>query len=328
MVVHNFKVDSEVKQEFLSNKPKNTAKSYGYVLKKVDGHEKLIGVPVYNMTIPQLKEMFFMQFKNPTLNDVSKNASIIRTYIDFCIEKNIVMHYENRMRLLAGKNLKEFVSKFEKENRYIPLEKLRFYQSKLYNAQDVAILEAFYNGIRGRAEEEHSMEELINLRIDENSGLFRNNEIELVRNDGHRRIIKVSDHTMQIFLDAKRQDTYYSSNGVPDINNKLKKIFIPKIKNYVFRTPKSKEQSLFKKYLVYNRMEKIKEWVGDSNLTPHTLYISGIIDMAKKIIEKKGEITQTDYELIIERYPYGENIGRKRYSTREIIESYLGKGLK
>ena len=52
-----FKVDNAIKQEYLDEKPTDTAKSDMFVLRAVDNYEYLIGQSVYNMTYSELNEI-------------------------------------------------------------------------------------------------------------------------------------------------------------------------------------------------------------------------------------------------------------------------------
>lgn len=128
-----FKVDSTIKKEFLENKPSATAKSNGFVLKLADEYEDITGKPIYNMTYAELKELIAVQFKNSSLATITKNVSILRKYIDFCIEKHLVSHMENRLTMFTRKEAREFVSKQAIEYRYTSREDLRKYQNMLIN---------------------------------------------------------------------------------------------------------------------------------------------------------------------------------------------------
>ena len=321
-----FKVDAEIKQEFLESKPTTTAKSNGFVLKLADEYEDITGKPIYNMTYAELKELIAVQFKNSSLATITKNVSILRKYIDFCIEKHLVSHMENRLAMFTRKEAREFVSKQAIEYRYISREDLRKYENMLINEQDVAILKAVYNGIRGRTEEGATLEELINLQIDEKSSNFKDNVLELVKNNGDKRYIQVSENTMQILLDAKHQEFYISNNGEESelLRGGIRRTPINRIGNYVFRVPGTKKHKLFNPILVNSRMRKIQEWTGNKYITIHSLYMSGMISMAKDIFAQKGELTVEDYVNICERYDYGDGDPRRYWLTlKDIVQQYI-----
>ncbi len=90
----DFKVDNEIKQEYLNTKPALTARSDSFVLRLADRHEALINKPIYNMSYAELKEMLLMQFRNYSEGAIRKNASVLKRYVDYCIEKK----YSNTWR--------------------------------------------------------------------------------------------------------------------------------------------------------------------------------------------------------------------------------------
>lgn len=106
-----FKIDDKIKQEFLDSKPDKTAESVSFVLRAVDDYEISINKLIYNMTYSELCEMLKRQFKNSSAKTVLKNISILRKYINFCINKHIVLHGENRLSTFTSKEAKELVNK-------------------------------------------------------------------------------------------------------------------------------------------------------------------------------------------------------------------------
>jgi protein subunit release factor A len=279
------------------------------------------------MTYSELRELIAMQFKNTSLMTIVKNVSILRKYIDFCISKNLVMHRENRLTTFTKDDAKEFVHKQALKNKYITKKQLRKYQEMLENAQDVAILECAYVGIRGRTQQDATLEELINLQISPESDNVKNNILTLIRNNGEIRELTVKDDTMQIILDAYNQTEYIGNNGEESTNVKIpiRVSQINKVENYVFRsTGKTKFEPL-NATLINSRMHRIQRWLGNQYLTINSLYFSGMIDMAKEILEKNGTLDKLDYLKICARYAYGENPEQYWYNVKAIIQEYLSE---
>lgn len=321
-----FKIDAEIKQEFLESKPNRTARSNGFILKLADEYEEITNKAIYNMTYSELKELIAVQFKNSSVGSITKNVSILKKYIDFCIEKHLVSYMENRLTTFTRKNAKEFVSKQAIEYRYITREQLRKYQNMLANEQDVALLEAIYCGIRGRTQEGATLEELINLQIDINSNRFKENILELVRNNGRRRFIEISDKTKQILLNAYNQKFYISNNGEESVlmRGGVKYTVINHVGNYVFRVPGTKKHELFNPVLINSRMSKIQRWTGNEYLTIHSLYMSGMITTAKDIINQNGKITDDDYANICRQYMFVDKNNNERIlNLKYIIQQYI-----
>lgn len=321
-----FKVDSDIKQDFLESKPTGTAHSNTFVLKLVDEHESLINKEVYNMSYSELREMIAMQFKNSTIGTISKNISILRLYVDFCINKNLVKHMENRLATFTRKEIREFVSKQAIEYKYISLQELRRYQNMLENEQDRALLESPFIGIRGRTVEEGTLEELINLQMDEKSVDFKNNLLKLVKNNGDIRYLEITDESKQILLEGYKATHYIGMNG--EVSEKLRggirKTPINTISNHVFRIPGKNKNELFNSILVNSRMHRIQDWIGNKYITIHSLYMSGMITMAKEMLAEKGELASDDYIQICEKYDYGSGNPQKYWITlKDAVAQYI-----
>ena len=320
-----FNIDREIKEDYLESKPTGTANSNKFVLKKVDDYESKENKAVYMMSHGEIREMISIIFRNSSENDILKNASIIRKYIDFCIEKNIVPHMENRLATFNRKEARKFVSKNALDYKYITPEEKLEYMNLLKNDQDKALIEAFYVGIRGRTVIGGTLEEIINLQIDENSSEFKNNFITLVRNNGESRTIWISDFTKDILLKAKNQEFYTSNNGVETeaIRGGIRNLQINKVDNYVFRIPIKTKFETFNSILVNSRMQRIQQWVGNEYLTVHSLYMSGMITKALDIIKEKGEISIVDYDNICEQYGYRTGDDSRWMVLKDIVSYYI-----
>ena len=325
-----FSVDAELKREFLETKITKTSKTNSYVLKQVDEYEEVVDKKVYNMNINELKELFLMKFANASLGSLTTNVSIIRNYVDFCISKGAVSHFENRLVFLTRKELRNLVNQQALKIKYISKEQLREYQNILCNEQDVALLEAFYIGIRGRAKKEATFEEVINLQIDVNDPKFKNeNFITLVRNNGDKRVIQISDESKQILLDAYYQNVYVSNNGEEhQATGRIKNTKINRYGDYVFCSPGANKCEKFMPSLISARIHRIQKWIGNTLISPYSLYMSGMINMAKELKEEKGQLTMDDYAKICERYDYGvedEITGEYKYYAnilKDVVEQY------
>lgn len=322
----SFKVDSQLKNDFLGSKPTATAKSNTFILTLVDEFESMAEKSVYNFSISELREMMAMQFKNSSIGTIVKNISIIRTYIDFAIDKGFVRHMENRLATFTRKEAKAFVSKQAIEYRYISPEDLKSYQSILDNEQDKLLLELPYIGVRGRTVEEGTLEEIISLQIDLKSENTKNCILELVKNNGEKRELKVSEETMQLVIDTYKQEFYVGNNGVEStvMRGKLRKKPINHVGKHVLRVPGSKKHELFNPVLVNSRFNRIQKWVSNEYLTVHTLYMSGMITRAKQILAEKGELVFEDYVSICADYDYGSGDPTKYALTlKDTVEQYL-----
>lgn len=321
-----FKVENEIKHEYLSNKPTATADSDSFVLRSIDEYEELIGKSVYNFSVSELDELF-STFKNSSKKTVDKNKSILATYIDFCISKNLVSHQENRAIFI---DVKKHISKQALLNRYISREKLVEYQGKLYNEQDQLLLLLPFIGVLGRTIEEGTKEEMLNLTIDD--VIVDENKLILRQNNGESRELYVDESVIKLIQKTYNRLFYVENNGGKTQNKRIKdsaprQTLINKTgtyEKYILRTPGKNKFDRFSLSLFNSRMGRIQKIVGNKYLTYSNLYFSGMIQMAMDIYKEKGEVTDKDFDKICRKFNYGvpESFNKSNEFTDKKVTSY------
>jgi len=320
-----FKVDNELKQEYLNNKPTATGDSDSFILRSADEYENLIEKPIYNMSYIELKELLIMQFRNSSEKTVLKNISILKTYIDYCINKNVVTHGENRLATFSSKDAKEFVNKQALINKYITKEQLIEYQNVLYNPQDQLLLELPFIGVRGRTVEDGTLEEIINLRMSDVDE--ENKMVTLTQNNGKHRILEVGTFTIELIKDVYEQKIYVENNGEETNNPRLSKpreIKINKVEDFVLRVPGLKKFTQITPNLLNSRMRRLQKYLDNNYISFTSIFMSGQLNMAMDIYKEKGEILKEDYIKICNRYNYGEDNPEKYwFNVKSLFTQYL-----
>jgi len=320
-----YKIENEIKQEYLNSKTTLTAKSEAFILRSADEYESLIGKSIYNMTYSELREMIGMQFSNSSLKTILKNISILKTYVDFCIYKNLVLHGENRFSAFTTEESKKLVHRQALLNKYTPKKQIREYQNILYNDQDKLFLELSYLGVKGRPTKDGTLEEIINLTIDDVDE--EKKQITLTQNDGTHRILKVETHTIELIKDVFKQKFYLENNGEltdnPRTEYKPREIQINKVENYVFRVPGMKKVEIFTPNLLNSRMRRIQKYVGNMYITFSSLYQSGMVEKALDIYKEKNEVTKEDYIRICVEYNYGSEKNEYWHVLKSLVEQYI-----
>ena len=306
-----YMIDNEIKQEYLESKPTGTAESDMYVLRDFDNYEEKSGKQVYNLDILELNEMF-ATLRNSSKGSIRKNKSILINYIGFCISKKIVPHMENRAKYIK---ITDFAHRQALLNKYIPKEKIIQYQNTIYNYQDQLIIRLLSIGVRGRTVEDETLEEIINLTIDDVDK--DNNRLILRQNDGEERILEnVDSSIIDLIIKTYNQEFYTENNGEMTSNKRTKgipkQILINKTgehgayyHRHIFRIPGKDKFEKFHPSLINSRIGRIKLWVDNKFLTVTALYDSGMIQMAMDIYKENGEITDTDFKRICNRFNYG-----------------------
>jgi len=319
-----FKVDNELKHEYLDSKPTATGESDSYVLRSADEYESIIKKQIYNMSYTELKELVVMQFNNSSEKTVTKNISILKTYIDFCISKNVVLHGENRLITFSASDAINFVNKNALLNKFITREQLKEYQRILFNEQDQLILELPYIGGRGRTCDGCTSEEIINLRM---SDVDEENKIlTLTQNDGKDRTLEVETSTIELIKDAYNQKIYVENNGEMSNNLRLSKpreITINRVEDYVLCVPSLKKFQKFTSNLITSRMSRMQKYLDNPYLTITTIHQSGMIQMAMDIYKEKGEVDKDDFINICIRFNYGGDTPEKYWHiVKSLFEQY------
>lgn len=329
-----FSVDNEIKQEYLNSKTTGTAESDTFVLREFDNYENQVSKSVYNLSIPELNEMF-AALRNTSKRGAGKNKSILVNYIDFCIAKRIVPHMENRARYIE---IEYFVNRQALLSKYIPRDKMIQYQNMLYNAQDQLILWLSYIGVRGRTIEDATMEEIINLKIDDINE--KENILILRQNDNESRVLNdVPSFIFDLIRETYEQEYYVENNGEITNNPRLpdpRKSIINKtgesktgepINRYILRKPGKNKYEKFTPSLLNSRMRKIQKSVDNPYLTYSSLYFSGQIQLAFDIYKEKGEVTDRDFDDICVKFNYGVSLDKDLSGDKKSHYWYIVKDM-
>lgn len=291
-----FQVEPEIKKEFLEKQLKSTRNYYAYVLRLADEFEVKLGKSIYDFNNEERDELLIVQYKNKNTWSLQTVLSPLKTYVDFCVSKNLVRHMENRFAAILPSNYDYYVNDQAKENSYIPLSECRQLQLLLKNKQDRLILELFSLGVRGRTEKGNTLEEMVNLKVKDVK--WNEKVLVLTRNDGEIRYIEVDNYTLDLIRQTIDSTFYVANNGFkkrPNENGIYEKTTRGQIINptdYVFRVPGKNKYGKTDYQLFASRIQRIQKWLEKPYLTISNLYFSSIIDYAKKLKEEKGELTR------------------------------------
>jgi len=306
------KVDKEIKEEFLDS-PRfttNTKKNILSVLVAADKYEVLSGKKIYNLSYDQRDDLILTQFKNKTLSTVEATVSILKGYIDFCISKNIVNHFENRFTVLNIEDMRNFVSQQSTDNRYIPWEQIKEIEKSIYNDIDKAILETVYFSIRGRTQKGETCAELINMKkehINEND-----NTIIVYSNNNSFRKVQVKSETIELLNRVVNCKTYILNNGMDRIRRfgepKQEKKDLPD-NGYIFRSIKDINETKVHPLFFIQQIKKIGKWTGVNYITLNNLYFSGMMEKILNIFRDTREYpTKKQYLAIVQEADYGKTL--------------------
>ena len=323
-----FEVNADYKEEFLNTLKKSTRKFYSYILKLADEYEKEIGgKSLFDFSIEDRDELLVVKYKNKTISSFQATLSPLKKYVDWCISKNFVIHFQNRFAAILPKDYSQYVNIQATENSYIPKSKVRELEDGLVNYQDKLIIELLSWGVRGRTEKGNTLEEFINLKVTDIQ--WDKKILYLTSNNGELRYLNVDDFTLDLLHKTIESTHYVFGNGYKGKKNdigtydKTEKGFVINKTEYVFRVPGKNKFSKIDHQLIANRIQRIQEWVSAPYLNISSLWTSSMIDAAKVIKDEKGELTKEDYISLNEKFNYGSDGEKYLQKSKDVISLYI-----
>lgn len=301
-----FKVDKELKEEFLSDKHPNTAQQIKITLLKAESSEAELQKSVYDFTLEDIENMIFTNFAYKSEKALSSKISHLRKYVDFCIKKNYAK--TNNFKLIY--DLKKYENTVANKHRYITSEDLIKYENILINPIDKLLLELLFLGL--------SQDEICSLKKSDIS--FRDKTITIANNENNKKIIKdIPDRLIQIASDSETAEKYYTNNGNDD-TARSSKIYAISKSPYVLPpavTTASKEnldkiENYTKPKISYiqRKITAFRTWLDNPYLTTNSIRMSGIADYTLRYMEQKGgedKMSNHDYAEIYKKF-YNDTI--------------------
>jgi integrase len=311
----------DLKQMFISTYDESTQKSLIFIFNKSASLEYSLGKDIYEFNRDDFNSLF-MLFDSSSRASVASRFSIIGKYVDFTIEQGFLKTGINLVKNFTGEEYyKKYVSKVAERKKFLSKEQFEDLLDFCVNDQDRAVFALLYEGARGRQEEENSLEELINLRIEDCN--FDNNEIVLTRNDNSTRVIKVSDTTMEILKFANAQEKFIRKNG--EVEDWLKIRKNDKMNLYqngcILKPTRKGDFGKVTKQIITQRITTIKKLYGNRFITVNNIWLSGMVECGKQIKIVKGrELDREDYKEICRRFGHDEVYWSK---IKGRIEKYI-----
>lgn len=275
----------EIKKNFLSVYPENTAKSYKGLFLKTAPIEHNLQKDIYNFELHELINI--LEYLKPsTLNASKRNRSIISAYLDWSIENGF--RQDNPIKKFSSQWSERFVDK--DIDNYLTYEEIKILEDYCENAQDAVIIRLLFEGVNG-----DECSELLNLKkydIDFDQYILN------LKDTDSKRQLKVSEECISLLKEALNQ-TQYSAKSGRNGRALLNLMITDRVirMNYTHN-----DGSIADKHLIYRRLTNIAKAFGNKNINPKNIQRSGMLCMAKDIFLKNGKLTTSDYEQIFRRY--------------------------
>lgn len=319
--------NKELKMKFIERYPENTRNIYARVFYNSYILEEMYKIDLYDFTLEQIGDL--LKSMNPsTLSSVKSTVSIVRAYIDWAIA-----YRSNNINPLDRTDVeweKQFVDTTKK--LFFSKDEINEIISKCRNAQDSVIIALLWEGAGGK-----EVSELRNLRYKDVN--FEEKIVTLTNENGEQRQIKVSDQTLELIRGAEKQTEYYKRNGHIAPNSRNTKETSELIETgFVIKPANTKNVHMeqVNTHVIYGRLSTVSELFGVPNFTVKNIQRSGMIYMAKQILERDGKFEDKEqYFEICEQFGVAKIsnhgyetynwFGMKNFINLEMIKQLYGE---
>lgn len=313
--------NEKIKNDFLNSGliSSQTIKNYRRIFSRSSIMEKVLQKDLYDFTLEELEE--FLYDLNPTTLDASNvNARIITTYLNWAIVEGYKKE-ENPLTLVSSKYFSKFVD--ETIKIYFTDYEINFIEDNCDNSQDAVIFALLFTGVGGK-----DMSELRNLKKQDVN--FETGELLLTDSDGSTRIIIVNDYVLHLIRQALDQREYYKKNGQAEQADNIREFTTLIQSNYVLRNSNTNTDNVgaVNSNTIYRRIKIISETVGIPYLNGKNVSRSGMIAMAKELLEEEKELGNKQYKKIAERFRVSSMYHLKTFCNIKTINELYKNSLK
>lgn len=248
-----------------------------FTFQKTAEIEEMLNKDIYEFNREEIDELF-LNFNSKTKQSVASKISMVKAYLDFCIDKGLVPPMYNIISAFTGEEYYEkYINQTAVETQFINREELDDMINFCANAQDAVIIKLRYEGL--------SLDEISNLRMSD----CKDNPITL-RDDKNNitRRLNVGRSTLNLIEEAYSQQYYLKANGEPNVKSVSSPTSVIKEGFYVVRPIIKSRFKKATKQMLTQRMKRIFYLYDRPYLNSTNVWISGQIEMGKNILKESG----------------------------------------
>lgn len=318
--------NQERKEEYLSNFQGDSKTTYARILSLSKKKEEEFDKDLSSFNLREIES--FLHICNPrTIASSKHNAHIVSSYIRWSIRNR----YKNGSNPLDNVESKWYTSFVDQEKEmFISEKELESIENGLHNYQDKIIPRLNWEGVGGEG-----CAELLNLKRKDVD--FATNTLTLTDEDKNKRKLVVSDRTMDFIRKALGENDYLKKNG--DLTPTIKATHTNLVQSdFVIRSSTTRNEDstgAAKIHTIYRRLQMIAEQFDKPYLNTTNLQRSGMLKMAKDLLERDGVLEKKQYDEISERYDVSKSLNGgfkldynyyplKEFITIETIEKLYG----
>ncbi|MGN7942012.1 phage lytic cycle repressor MrpR family protein [Metabacillus sp. 22489] len=284
--------NQQIKVEFLSTYPEPTQHVYSRVFIFSKEIEDIVEKDLYDFSLGQIEKV--MTKLNPLTGSSARTyGRVISSYLSWCKNQRY-MKGENPLKDIGNDWFSNFVD--ETKKIFISSNELEDMEQNLVNYQDKVILRLIFEGIGG-----YQLSEILNLTPNDINE--KNNVLRLKDDKYGLRDVEVSDKCIENLYKASEEKVYYMKNG----ESKGKRSIVDLVHSeFIIKAKKVRTVGLSDgradRHLIYRSISMISEYFDLPYLTPKNIEKSGMIKMAKDILEKEGKLENEQLATIAEKF--------------------------
>ncbi|KQL19256.1 hypothetical protein ACFFHH_12685 [Cytobacillus solani] len=287
--------NEDIKWRFLKEKydSKETRKVIKYIFFYAYLNELPLGKDLYDFSLDQIGSV--IANSNPkSLNVAKTRGSFISQYISWAISPDVNLRRDNLNPLqnideswyaqFVDTSLKQFISKTELDEMV----------SQLVNYQDKIIPVLLFNGVYGTESSEIRNLKLTDIQEDGTTRLYDDVKGE--------RYIKLDENVIELLHKANFEEEYMNKNGMAEGRSPNSHLVNSEFIVKSLKRGAAKEGHRIGQSSIISRINIIKEYIGWLDLTPKSIWRSGMLYMASQLMQGRNELIKEDFDKIGEHF--------------------------
>ena len=276
--MYNESVKKEYLDQLVSISIRRAASS---IFKSSEDYEEYFKKDICNFIEPEIRE-YLTGMNAISFAGLHSKCSILRTYTEWCISRNLSNDNINHYDSITPKIIKSCLNRFAEQSKYITYDELKELAKDFTNVSDAALCYCLYFGIDG-----DRGKEIINLTADDvNLG---SSTVKLVTG----RSVKLPDEVIMTIIDSCNEYDFILPSGKRFSTLPLDPTdpgVFKKRANARLDTVDSNNRRIL------NRLSKLKYETGCAALGVSRLKNSGLLEAIKKYLDKHPEHRNDLYE--------------------------------
>jgi len=302
---HGF-YNETVKNDYLFLFHSATSRTFSRLFKASQALEAEIGQDLYDFDEEQLRRL--LRALAPAKRHASRqNGSTLTNYLDWAMQRNLRLT-ANPLHNVSPDWYDQFVDDSHKQ--YFTEDELETIVAGCRNAQDAVLIKLLMEGVGGDGNSE-----LLNLAIHDIHP--PTNELTLRSADGSVRKMSVSKACIELCLRAHAQSTYLRRNGQVSKRAKVTTANLV-VNDYIVRSSVTQTGHLqhAQKNIVHRRMSVLAELFGFPGLIPKNIAYSGMLILARNLLERDGKLEKPQYDTICEVFNVSQSQIKGKYGYK------------